>query len=197
MKLRALLGAYSIDPLDPDPAYEILFWPQIRILRVQFSIVWLQILASVYLASKHWPKWVQWRGRNNIFQGFWLLFKRHRKRFKVDIEPFSGLSKESRSLNLEIRSMLLLLSSMNTWAAQNSAWSAHIIVSEVSCGPWNAQVSTSNWVLRSRYATCQPTFAIQGPHLTSETIMWADHALFWAAHVFIEDTLSYLIEDSL
>ena len=74
------------------------------------------------------------------FQGFWLRFKRHRKRFKVDIEPFSGLSKESRSLNLEIRSMLLLLSSMNTWAAQNSSWSAHIIVSEVSCGPWNAQV---------------------------------------------------------
>ena len=74
------------------------------------------------------------------FQSFWLLFKRHRKRFKVDIEPFSGLSKESRSLNLEIRSMLLLLSSMNTWAAQNSSWSAHIIVSEVSCGPWNAQV---------------------------------------------------------
>ena len=76
----------------------------------------------------------------NAFQGFWLRFKRHRKRFKVDIEPFSGLSKESRSLNLEIRSMLLLLSSMNTWAAQNSSWSAHIIVSEVSCGPWNVQV---------------------------------------------------------
>ena len=58
----------------------------------------------------------------------------------MDIEPFSGLSKESRSLNLEIHFMLLLLSSLNTWAAQNSSWSAHIIVFEVSCGPWNAQV---------------------------------------------------------
>ena len=31
-------------------------------------------------------------GDQKNFQGFWLLFKRHRKRFKVDIEPFSGLS---------------------------------------------------------------------------------------------------------
>ena len=52
----------------------------------------------------------------------------------------AGLLKNRSLKNLEKRSMLLLLSSMNTWAAQNSSWSAHIIVSEVSCGPWNAQV---------------------------------------------------------
>ena len=46
-------------------------------------------------------------------------------------------------------------------------------------------ISTSNCVLRSRYATCQPTFAFQGPHLTSEKMMFSDHELFLAAHVFI------------
>ena len=48
-------------------------------------------------------------------------------------------------------------------------------------------IETVKRSLRSRYATCQPTWAFQGPHETSETMMWADHELFWAAHVFIED----------
>ena len=82
---------------------------------------------------------------------------------------------------------------MNTWAARNSSWSVNIISSEVKCGPWNAKVGWQvayrdlKRSLMLRYATCQPTWAFQGPHETSETMMWADHELFWAAHVFIED----------
>ena len=78
MKSRALLDAYSIDPLDPDPVHEILFWPQIRILRVQFSVVWSQILASVYLDGEIRSKSVECAVNLNLLQNEILYFKQGR-----------------------------------------------------------------------------------------------------------------------
>ena len=70
-------------------------------------------------------------------------------------------------------------------------WTSFFLKSSVALGmrrlAGRLHIETVKRSLRSRYATCQPTWAFQGPHETSETMMWADHELFWAAHVFIED----------
>ena len=70
-------------------------------------------------------------------------------------------------------------------------WTSFFLKSSVALGmrrlAGRLHIETVKRSLRSRYATCQPTWAFQGPHETSKTMMWADHELFWAAHVFIED----------